>query len=88
MFQTIFEDRLEVKPKAGANGAEPPPKLVIRENISTHRPEIFTTVMGEKLADLIHSVYSRNGDVFCPVVPNGIKINVHNIEDIQKVMHG
>ena len=63
-------------------------KLFISEHLSKARFDIFQKLLQEKRAKRVHSVFSKNGVVFCRVVMHGRKIRVTHAQQIPDVLKG
>ena len=62
--------------------------LYISEHLSKVRFDIFQKLLQEKRAKKVHSVFSKNGVVFCRVVMHGRKIRVSDAQQIPEVLRG
>lgn len=72
----LYDKRFALKDSPPEN------KLFINEHLSKRRLDIFQKLLQEKGAKRLHSVFSKNGVVFCTVMRYGRKIRVTSADQI------
>ena len=78
----LYDSRFSLK------DSRPEDRLYISENLSKARFDIFQKLLQEKRAKNVHSVFSKNGAVFCRVAMHGRKIRVSHTQQIPEVLRG
>ena len=78
----LYDSRFSLK------DSRPDDRLFISEHLSKARFDIFQKHLQEKRAKNVHSVFRKNGVVFCRVMMHGRKIIVTDAQQIPEVLRG